>query len=110
MEHSGTLPPVLGALDEHERFESRVRRSVIHGYRGLKSEAPERAKQFRELVKHLHATSYAAQLAQPAIFEVSGEPITKDIGNFAMLFLGQGMRILGLALMMFVLLAFFIRC
>src|SRR5262249_20135036 len=80
LEHSGDLPPVLGSFNDHERFEAHVRQSVTDGYSHLKSEAPEQAQRFRELVSHLHATSYAAQLVEPVIGNISGEPIARDRG------------------------------
>ena len=87
-----------------------MRSTVLNAYKALQEKDPPAAKRFRELVDQQRSTAYAAQLAELAIEEVTGEPIAKDVGRFAMLFLGQGMRILGLALIVFVLLAFFGCC
>src|SRR6185436_15868740 len=69
-EHSGYLPPVLGALNEQVNFEAKLRRSVIHGYQVHLQKVPTEAKQFRELVRRLVPTSYAAQLVEPVLGDI----------------------------------------
>jgi hypothetical protein len=110
LEYAGDMPPVLGALGEQERFEEKVRDSVRSGYSAQVATDPQTARDFRALIERLRIASYAARLASPVIDDVSGEPIAKDVGRFTMMFIGQGMRILGLALIAFFVILVLFRC
>jgi hypothetical protein len=66
LEHSGYLPPVLGALNEQVNFEAKLRRSVIHGYQVHLQKVPPRPSNsenssgvsFRPLTRHSLSSQY----------------------------------------------------